>query len=260
MEMNRIDKLFKHKSGNILSVYFTAGFPQADSTVVIIKALAQAGADMVEIGMPFSDPLADGPVLQKSNALALKNGMSLRLLFKQLNDIREVVDIPLLLMGYFNPVYQFGVREFCKECAITGIDGVILPDLPPEIADINGTSDCLKAEGIHNIYLISPQTSEERIRKIDEKSGGFIYMVSSSSTTGARSSFSEGQILYFQRIRNMHLENPCLTGFGISDSGSFREACKYSQGAIIGSAFVRMLETSEDIERDIELFVKKIKE
>lgn len=260
MEMNRINRLFREKGNDILSVYFTAGFPERDLTVRIIKALENSGADMVEIGMPFSDPLADGPVLQRSNSRALKNGMSVSLLFEQLKDVRKMSDIPLLLMGYFNPVFRYGISKFCNECAVTGVDGIILPDLPPEIAIENGTAGCLKAAGIHNVYLISPQTDEKRIRYIEGISGGFIYMVSSSSTTGARGSFNEEQISYFERIRDMQLKTPCLTGFGISDSESFRDACKYSSGAIIGSAFVKMLETSQNIEEDISLFVKKIKE
>ena len=259
-KMNRINRLFSNKTGNILSVYFTAGFPERDSTVEVIKSLAHAGADMIEIGMPFSDPLADGPVLQKSNSVALKNGMSVKLLFEQLRDIRAKVGIPLLLMGYFNPVYQYGVKKFCDSCAETGIDGIIIPDLPPEVALENGTAAHLQNSGIHNVCLISPQTSEARIRHIDENSGGFIYMVSSSSTTGAKGSFSESQLSYFRRIRDMKLKNPYLIGFGISEARSFREACKYAEGAIIGSAFVKMLETSQNIENDISRFVKRIKE
>lgn len=258
--MNRINRLFSDKKGNILSVYFTAGFPERDSTIDIIESLANAGADMVEIGIPFSDPLADGPVLQKSNSVALKNGISVKLLFEQLRDIRTRVDIPLLLMGYFNPVYQYGVKKFCDACVETGIDGVIFPDLPPEVALENGIAVYLKNSEIHNVCLISPQTCEARVRHIDENSGGFIYMVSSSSTTGAKRSFSESQISYFMRIRDMKLKNPCLIGFGIAEAVSFREACKYAEGAIIGSAFVSMLETSQNIEKDISRFVKRIKE
>jgi tryptophan synthase alpha chain len=256
--MNRIDHLFQHKSGQILSVYFTAGHPTVDSAVTIIKALADAGADMVEIGMPFSDPMADGPVIQSSSTRALKNGMSLKLLFSQLKDIRKQVDIPLLLMGYLNPVLQYGIEKFCSDSAALGIDGIILPDLPLKVFNEEYRQVFLK-NNLHNIFLISPQTSEERIRQIDGDGSGFIYMVSSSSTTGVKSGFSDEQTGYFTRIQGMKLKNPTLVGFGISSHQSFNEVCMYSKGAIIGSAFVKMLEESKDIQRDVAEFVKTIR-
>jgi tryptophan synthase alpha chain len=269
--MNRINNLFRTKQSNILSVYFTAGHPDVDSAPVIIKALADAGVDMVEIGMPFSDPIADGPVIQSSSNIALKNGMSLKLLFHQLKNIREEVEIPLLLMGYLNPVLQYGMENFCRDCATVGIDGVILPDLPLEVYENNsfekgsksGSYNNLKglfsAHNLLNIFLISPQTSEDRIRKIDTISGGFVYMVASSSTTGIKGAFRQDQIDYFQRIKDMKLKNPSLAGFGISNHESFEMVCRYAKGAIIGSAFVNMLSGSKDMFGDISSFVNNIK-
>jgi tryptophan synthase alpha chain len=266
--MNRINRLFQDKSNNILSIYFTAGFPVVDSASLIIKALAGAGVDMIEIGMPFSDPMADGPVIQSSSNTALKNGMSLKLLFRQLKDIRKEVDIPLLLMGYLNPVLQYGIEKFCIDCTAAGIDGVILPDLPLEVLEdgsllnnhnTHNLHDLFAHHNLHNIFLISPQTSSERIRKIDAASRAFVYMVSSSSTTGAKGSFAQEQIAYFERIRDMKLKNPSLVGFGISNHNSFVTVCKYSQGAIIGSAFVKMLSESKDLEHEIKRFVGEIR-
>jgi tryptophan synthase alpha chain len=266
--MNRINRLFQSKHSNILSIFFTAGFPSLDSTPSIIKALAEAGADMIEIGIPFSDPMADGPVIQSSNAIALRNGMKLRLLFDQLKDIRRYVDIPLLLMGYLNPVLQFGMERFCNECATTGIDGVILPDLPLEVylgddknlINNQNLSDLFTHQNLHHIFLISPQTSKERIYKIDNISRSFIYMVSSSSTTGVKGSFSTDQIQYFERIKAMKLKNPALIGFGISNHIGFIKACEYAQGAIIGSAFVKMLTQTTNIMNDIRSFISGMKE
>ncbi|MBN2482376.1 MAG: tryptophan synthase subunit alpha [Bacteroidales bacterium] len=257
--MNRIDQLFGKKNENILSIYFTAGHPSSDSTVDIIKVLADAGADMIEIGIPFSDPMADGPVIQQSSAAALKNGMSLKKLFQQLQGIRNHVDIPLLLMGYLNPVLQFGMEDFCKNCTDTGIDGMILPDLPLDVY-AEQYRHLPDKYHLYNIFLVSPQTGDERIRMIDESSRGFIYMVSASSTTGVKGSFSETQMEYFKRIQSMSLKNPVLIGFGISDRSTFGTACKYAQGAIIGSAFVNMLSGSEDLKKDIDRFIRKIRE
>jgi tryptophan synthase alpha chain len=257
--MNRINRLFQNKQANILSVYFTAGYPSIDSAPSIIKMLADADADMIEIGIPFSDPMADGPVIQHSSTVALKNGMSLKLLFRQLMDIRKDVNIPLLLMGYLNPVLQYGMEKFCSDCAVTGIDGVILPDLPLAVYQEEYVT-IFNKYGLHNIFMISPQTSIERVKKIDAESHGFIYMVSSSSTTGIKGSFAHEQIAYFKRIRNMKLRNPSLVGFGISKHKSFVTVCKYSQGAIIGSAFVKMVAESKDVKGDIKSFVKQIKE
>jgi tryptophan synthase alpha chain len=255
--MNRINKLFQTKKDHILSVYFTAGYPTADSTVNIIKSLAECGVDMIEIGIPFSDPMADGPVIQASSSSALKNGMNLRMLFDQLKYIRKEVQVPLLLMGYLNPVLQFGIEKFCSSCMLTGIDGVILPDLPVDVFS-NEYAAYFQQSDLVNIFLITPQTSEERIRMIDRESSGFIYMVSSSATTGIRGSFSEAQIDYFTRIRNMKLKNPVMVGFGISDRATFETVCQYGQGAIIGSAFVKMLAETKDIRNGIRQFTADI--
>jgi tryptophan synthase alpha chain len=256
--MNRIDELFQTRRGNILSVFFTAGYPLIDSTTGIIKHLSEAGADMIEIGMPFSDPVADGPVIQKSSEKALRNGMSIEILFKQLANIRDNISIPLLLMGYINPVLKFGVEKFCRKCAETGIDGVILPDLPPDVY-LDRYSELFEKYGIHNILLITPQTDAERIRMIDKICRGFIYMVSSYSITGIKGDFTEEQLSYFSRIKNMNLINPRLIGFGISDKQAFIKACGLAQGAITGSAFVKMLsETGGDYE-NIKKFVQNLR-
>jgi tryptophan synthase alpha chain len=256
--MNRIDKLFREKTGNILSVYFTAGYPDLDSTMEIIKALESAGADIIEIGMPFSDPMADGPVIQHSNEKALKNGMSLKFLFSQLSHIRDEVKIPLLLMGYLNPVIQFGVENFCIHCKRIGIDGVIIPDLPPQIY-IKEYFPVFNKNNLYNILLITPQSTDDRISAIDNISCGFIYMVSSSSVTGTKGDFSEDQISYFRRIQNMNLKNPCLIGFGISDRETFINAGKYARGAIIGSAFIKVLGIDNNVTENINQFIRNIK-
>ncbi len=255
--MNRINKLFQKKPTGILSVYFTAGYPGMNDTITIIKELAANGADLIEIGMPFSDPMADGPTIQKSNDLALKNGMSLKLLFGQLSEIRSITDIPLILMGYLNPVIQYGMENFCKKCSETGIDGIILPDLPLDVYT-EKYREVFEKNGLHNIFLITPQTSEERIRMIDDMSSGFIYMVSSSSTTGIREGFGNEQTEYFRRIKNMQLKNPRLVGFGISDARTFNQACEYANGAIIGSAFIKALSNSKNLHSAIQDFIKRI--
>jgi tryptophan synthase alpha chain len=257
--MNRINKLFQTRGGNILSIYFTAGYPLIDSTAGIIKDLAMSGVNMIEIGMPFSDPLADGPVIQKSSKEALRNGMNINLLFRQLTDIRREVTIPLILMGYINPVLKFGMENFCRKCAKTEIDGVILPDLPPEVY-LEQYSGLFEKYNLHNIFLISPQSDDERIRTIDKISRGFIYIVSSSSTTGIKTGFSKDQISYFKRIKEMNLANPGLIGFGISGSDTFAEACRMAHGAIIGSAFVKMLGKKGNLADNIGQFVKKIRD
>jgi tryptophan synthase alpha chain len=256
--MNRIDKLFREKKGTILSVYFTAGYPRLDSTAGIIGALAEAGADMIEIGMPFSDPVADGPVIQHSSEKALRNGMNLKLLFDQLTEIRHEVKIPLLLMGYLNPVMQFGVENFCRECTRTGIDGVILPDLPPIVYKEEYFS-IFNMYNIYNIMLISPQSSVERITAIDKISRGFVYMVSSSSVTGSKGNFSDDQISYFKRVGEMKLRNPVLIGFGISNHETFINAGKFARGGIIGSAFVNILEQDGNDFENINQFMKEIR-
>jgi tryptophan synthase alpha chain len=261
--MNRISSLFLRKK-NILSIYFTAGFPKQNDTVDTIAALVQYGTDLIEIGIPFSDPLADGPVIQQSSEQALANGMSLKLLFEQLGSLGKArnrengEEVPLILMGYLNPVMQYGMEAFCKKARELGIDGVILPDLPlQEYLDEYKT--LFEKYGLINIFLITPQTSPGRIRFIDEHSEGFIYMVSSASTTGAKSSIGTEQISYFERIRNMKLRNPVLIGFGISDRFTFSKACEYAPGAIIGSAFVKALSVGGDLNGNIHSFIEQIR-
>ncbi len=238
--MNRIDNKFKEKK-NLLSVYFSAGYPQLEDTVTIIKNLQASGVDMIEIGLPFSDPLADGPTIQKSSTKALNNGMTTEKLFTQLENIRDQIDIPLIIMGYFNPMIQFGIKKFCHRCNEIGIDGIIIPDLPVEVyhEDYKSVFDNY---GLYNMFLITPQTSNERIRYIDKVSNGFIYMVSSSSVTGAKNTFQKNQIEYFKRVDDMKLKTPKIIGFGISNSETYNAAIRYSEGAIIGSAFIKFLE------------------
>jgi len=242
--MNRINKLFQNKAGNILSVYFTAGYPRLENTAEIITELEKNGVDLIEVGMPFSDPIADGPVIQQSSQRALENGMSIKILFEQLKDIRKNVQIPLVAMGYLNPVMQYGLEAFCKKCKEIGIDGLILPDLPLDLY-LEEFKPLFEKYGLHNIFLVTPQTSEERIRLIDKETSGFIYLVSSSSTTGARKDIQDKQITYFERIRAMGLKNPLIIGFGISNYETFNTACRYAHGAIVGSAFVKALEEED---------------
>lgn len=256
--MNRINRLFQQKGANILSVYFTAGYPELDSTVEILKELENNGVDLVEIGIPFSDPVADGVIIQKSSEKALDNGMSLSLLFKKLSGIREKVAIPLILMGYFNPILSFGIEEFCDKCRETGIDGVIVPDLPLDVYE-DEYKEIFLRNNLHNILLITPQTSEERIRKIDNLSKGFIYMVSSSSTTGMKTDVKDYQLEYFQRVESLKLKSPRLVGFGISNRETFKNACRYSNGAIIGSAFVQALGGEGRISQKVENFLTAIR-
>lgn len=257
--MNRITALFSSKNTNILNVYFTAGFPQLNDTKSILKSLQEGGADLVEIGMPYSDPVADGETIQQSNQVALDNGMTVKLLFEQLAGIRqEGITVPILLMGYINPVLQFGVDNFCKKCQEVGVDGLILPDMPASVYE-DEYKGIFDQYGIQNIFLITPQTTESRIRHIDSVSAGFIYMVSSASTTGAKSAISTVQEEYFERVNALNLTNPRLIGFGISDNATFMKASKHSAGAIIGSAFIKMLGKSNDLDTDIKAFVKMVK-
>ncbi|HLU89120.1 MAG TPA: tryptophan synthase subunit alpha, partial [Cyclobacteriaceae bacterium] len=214
--MNRIDKLFKEKSNNILSIYFTAGYPKLNDTLPIMKAVEEAGADIIEIGVPYSDPVADGPTIQESNKQALDNGMTMKLLFSQIQDMRKEINIPVILMGYLNPIIQFGMEAFCKKCKDVGVDGIIVPDLPMR-QYLDEYKELFDAYDLRNTFLISPQTSEKRIREIDEFSDGFIYMVSSHSITGAKSGITEEQIQYFKAVEGMGLKSPRLIGFGISD-------------------------------------------
>lgn len=255
---NRINTLFEKQYKNILSVYFTAGYPGLNDTVEIIRELENAGAGIVEIGMPFSDPTADGQVIQQSSHQALINGMSLELLFNQLENIRGEVSIPLVLMGYVNPVCQFGVERFCQKCNETGIDGVIIPDLPLYEYE-SSFKPFFEDANLHNILLITPQTSNKRIIEIDNKSTGFIYMVSSSSTTGKKQNIEDFHQGYFDRVNSLGLKTPRLIGFGISNKDTFQNACKNAQGAIIGTAFIQSFETNVPIIESIHRFVKTIK-
>jgi len=237
--MNRINKKLQEDK-RLLSIYFTAGYPNIEDTVPILKSLEEHGVDMVEIGLPFSDPLADGPTIQASSTHALQNGMTTQKLFEQLHGIRDMVSIPLLLMGYFNPILQYGVAAFCKRCQEVGIDGLIIPDLPLTEYKEHYQS-IFEMHGLRNVFLITPQTSEARIREIDDASSGFIYMVSSASVTGAKSGFGEQQTSYFKRIEAMNLNHPQIVGFGISNAATFTAATRHAKGAIIGSAFIKML-------------------
>ncbi|OJV33632.1 MAG: tryptophan synthase subunit alpha [Bacteroidia bacterium 43-41] len=255
--MNRIDKLFQQGKNNILSVYFTAGYPNLNDTVPIIQSLEKNGVELIEIGIPFSDPMADGPVIQTSGTEALKNGMSLRVLFRQLSQIRSSVQIPLVLMGYLNPILQFGFNEFCSEAQRCGIDGVIIPDLP--FAEyMKEYKAVAEKHGLHIIMLITPETSDERIRLIDSNTGGFIYMVSSASVTGAKNTFSDADLAYFSRVNAMQLQHPRLIGFGISNRDTFEAACKNASGAIIGSKFVSLLGSEKSVDDAVEKLKKSI--
>lgn len=253
--MNRINNTLQNEN-TLLSIYFTAGYPNLNDTVTIIEQLEQAGVDMIEIGLPFSDPLADGPTIQASSTKALQNGMTTTILFEQLKDIRKTVSIPLIIMGYFNPMLQYGVEAFCKKCSEIGIDGLIIPDLP--VAEYNEHYKTIfEKYKLTNVFLITPQTSDERIRFIDDISNGFIYMVSSASVTGSQSGFGEEQTAYFKRISEMQLKNPQIIGFGINNATTFNQATTYTKGAIIGSAFIKHL--TENGVSKIKDFVSKIR-
>ena len=256
--MNRITQLFQQKSNNILNIYFTAGFPALQDTMTILTALEQSGADIAEIGMPYSDPVADGETIQESNHQALLNGMSLKTLFEQLSGMRKTLSIPVVLMGYINPVIQFGIENFCKKCQEVGVDGLILPDLPMDeyLAEYKPVFD---KYGLLNIFLITPQTTEDRIRRIDGNSEGFIYMVSSASITGSTSGITPQMEAYFERVNNMNLRNPRLIGFGIKDNETFSKACEFAQGAIIGSQFIRVLQNAENLSIDIAAYVASVR-
>lgn len=252
--MNRINQLFQDKKNNILSIYYTGGYPNLNDTVRIARELESAGADMLEIGFPYSDPVADGPVIQASSKKALDNGMDLKLLFEQLKDLRKFVKIPVLLMGYVNPLLQYGVENFCKACAEVGVDGLIVPDLPM-VEYEEFYKDTFAQYGISNVFLITPQTAIERIHKIDSLTNGFIYMVSSSATTGTNLSLSQVTEDYFSRVAALDLKNPTMIGFGISDQASFEKACQYASGAIIGTAFVKAIEKG-NLEENIKAFMQ----
>lgn len=253
--MNRINQKLQEDK-KIVSIYFSAGYPNLNDTVQIIQDLEKNGVDMIEIGLPFSDPLADGPTIQASSTQALHNGMTTQVLFDQLKDIRKTVNIPLVIMGYFNPMLQYGVKQFCAKCAEIGIDGLIIPDLPVDVY-----ADEYKAifdqYGLKNIFLITPQTSDERIHFIDSVSDGFIYMVSSASVTGSSAGFGNTQEAYFQRIAQMNLKNPQVIGFGINNAETFQQATQFAKGAIIGSAFITYLK--ENGTGNIKGFVQSIR-
>ena len=255
--MSRITNLFKKKNQHVLNVYCTAGYPQLDSTLPIMKSLQENGADMIELGMPYSDPLADGPVIQASGSVALQNGMTIKKLFEQLKDFRKVIQLPVLLMGYMNPILQFGFEKFCKEAASVGIDGLILPDLP-EYEFETEYGEIIRKHGLDFVFLVTPETSEERIRKLDSLSSGFLYAVSSSSTTGKDKNMMDVSN-YLQRLKKMNLKNPVLVGFGIKDKATFEAACENANGAIIGTAFIKSLEGNTNTEESTKKFMSQLK-
>lgn len=255
---NRLTSLFEHKKERILNIYFTAGYPKLTDTVKIAEYLEKAGADILEIGMPYSDPMADGPTIQKSGDVALSNGMSIRVLLEQLKGIREKVSIPICLMGYINPVMQYGIERFCKDAASVGVDALILPDLPyTEYKTLYQTT--FEEHNLSNVFLVTPQTSPDRLKLIDQVGSGFIYVVSTNSTTGNKTKGLSAATDYFERIQSSGLKNPTLIGFNIKDNESFNVACNYSNGAIIGSAFINLLTDSSDMEKDITEYIKSVK-
>ena len=269
--MNRIEKLFTTKQNNILNVYCTAGYPYLEATSTVLTVLQQYGANMIEIGMPYSDPLADGPVIQQSNIQALENGMTIPILFEQLKNRSNsphpelsrragLGGIPLILMGYMNPVLQFGIEKFCEAAAEVGVDGIILPDLPMYEFETQ-YQQYFKKHNLKFIFLVTPETSAERIKQIDKLSSGFVYAVSSSSTTGSSQNTTDAktQEAYFIKLQQMNLTNPVLVGFGIKDKDSFNAACKYTNGAIIGSAYIKALHNTADVSRTTKDFINSIK-
>lgn len=256
--MNRIDRLFSQKSNNILSIYFTCGYPQADSTAGIIKSLARRGVDMIEVGVPFSDPMADGPVIQESSTVALRNGMTLEQLLSQVEEARrEVTEVPLVLMGYLNPMMQYGIERLFARCKEIGIDALIIPDLPFNEYMRDFRELCRKYD-LPMIMLITPETSDERIRMIDRHCDGFIYMVSAAATTGTRDSFGPAQLDYFRRIASLDLSHKRLIGFGISNPSTLREASEHSSGAIIGSLFIKCLASTASPDEAVEKLMATI--
>lgn len=255
--MNRLNQLFATKKNNLLSIYYTAGYPELNTALDIAETLEKAGVDFLEVGFPYSDPVADGPTIQNSSQQALDNGMTLKVLFEQLKDLRKRVSIPILLMGYVNPIIQYGVERFCKEAAEVGVDGVIVPDLPMyEYETLY--AKYFQDNNLSNIFLVTPQTSPERIRKIDELSNSFIYLLSSSSITGGSLNVSDSIEAYYTRVKAMELKNPTIIGFGISDNATFTKACEYANGAIVGSKFVKLLGEDNYLE-EIPAFIKNIR-
>lgn len=254
--MNSIQKIFQEKNQNLLSIFFTAGFPKLEDTSKIISELSESGVDFIEVGLPYSDPLADGETIQHSSSVALKNGMNLDIVFKQLENIKESNKTPLVLMGYVNQIIKYGEHEFCKKVKECGIDTVIIPDLPM-VEYENHYKKLFTEYGITNVFLITPHTSEERIRKIDNYTDAFIYMVASASITGAKGEISAAQIAYFERIKAMNLQSKLIIGFGISDNKTFSTVCDYANGAIIGSAFIKHL--NQNGTENIQTFIQSIK-
>lgn len=255
--MNAIKNIFQTKNSNILSIYFTAGFPNLNDTIAIIKELEKSGVDFIEVGLPYSDPLADGPTIQNSSQKALQNGINLDIVFQQLMSVKETNKTPLILMGYLNQMLKYGEQKFCQKVIECGIDTLILPDLPM-VEFENHYKELFDSYGITNVFLITPHTTEERIKKIDEYTESFIYMVASSSITGAKGEISQQQIDYFDRIKRMNLKSNLVIGFGISDHKTYSRACEYANGAIIGSAFINFLEQSSVL--NIDEFVSSIKD
>lgn len=254
--MSRLKDLFERKRNRVLNIYCTAGYPELDSTVAVMQALQKNGADIIELGIPYSDPLADGPVIQESGSVALKNGMSIKTLIRQLKNFREQVQLPVILMGYLNPVLQYGFENFCRDVAAVGVDGLILPDLPiREFETEYGI--IMKKYGLDFIFLVTPETSKERIRKIDSLSTGFVYAVSSSSTTGKDKNFADVEV-YLERLKQMCLKNPVLVGFGIKDKGTFEAACSHANGAIIGSAYINALSANPNVETTTQKFLDAV--
>lgn len=254
--MSRLTELFARKKNNVLNVYCTAGYPELNSTLAVMKALQSNGADLIELGMPYSDPLADGPVIQASGTKALQNGMTIAKLFEQLEDFRKEINVPVVLMGYLNPLLQYGFEKFCAKAAEVGVDGLIIPDIPmfeyeKEYAAI------IKKHGLDFVFLVTPETSEERIRKLDSLSTGFLYAVSSSSITGSDKDFSPVEA-YLQKLQGMDLKNPVLVGFGIKDKATFNTASKYTAGAIIGSAYIKALDNGKEVETATKEFLGSI--
>ncbi|MFT3751007.1 MAG: tryptophan synthase subunit alpha [Agriterribacter sp.] len=254
--MSRIQQLFQQKQNNVLNIYCTAGYPELNSTIEVMEALQANGADLVELGIPYSDPLADGTVIQESGGVALQNGMTIKILISQLQRMRKTVNVPVILMGYINPVLQYGFEKFCKDVSAAGVDGLILPDIPMREFETE-YGPVTKKYGLDFIFLVTPETSEERIRKIDALSSGFIYAVSSSSTTGKDKNFNDVEV-YLKRLKKMGLKNPVLVGFGIKDKATFQSACNYANGAIIGSAYIKALQQNADVKQTTKKFLEEV--
>ena len=255
--MNRLDHLFKKKNNKVLNVYCTAGYPHLNSTIEVMKALQENGADIIELGMPYSDPLADGPVIQESSSIALANGMTIKKLFEQLRELRNEISIPVLLMGYMNPILQYGFEKFCKDAAAVGVDGLILPDLPEHEFETEYGA-IIKMNGLDFIFLVTPETTESRIKKLDQLSSGFLYAVSSSSTTGKDKNMTD-VTGYLKKMKTLDLKNPVLVGFGIKDKATFNAACAYANGAIIGTAYIKALASGGKIGDITREFLQSVK-